>query len=90
MSFKLNPLPEVKQGIKAAANKPVFPSDSKGSSITRSRLSSAPHTLPTLTSFPQLDMYQGGFCLAVSEARRILITRPRLASSLKHVNIKRG
>lgn len=45
----------------------------------------------TYAHFLSLDcMYQGGFCLAASEATHILITWPRPASSLKHVNIKRG
>ena len=54
---------------------PVFSSNAKGSSIRGSRLSSERHALPTMTSFPLPDMYQGGFCLAASEATRILITR---------------
>lgn len=43
MSFKFNPLLEVRRGIKAPANKPLFSSDAKGSFIMRSCLSSAAH-----------------------------------------------
>lgn len=57
MSLKFNLLLEVKEGITAAANKPVFPSDEKGNSIRRSRPLSAQSTSPTRTSSPRPDMY---------------------------------
>lgn len=63
-SFKSNLLLEVKWPIKAAANKPMFSSNAKGNSIRTSIFPSAWHALSMLASFTQLDMYQGGFCLA--------------------------
>lgn len=69
MSFKFKLLLEVKQGIKAAANKPVFSFDAEGNSIRRRCLSSARHTSPAPTSFPRRHMYQCGFCLASEQGR---------------------
>lgn len=86
MGFKLNLLLEVNGGIKTAANKLVFSPDAKGNSIRRSCPSSARDESPTLTSCAQLDVYQGGFCLAESGLSVSLLP----GSSLKHVNIKRG
>lgn len=82
MSFKFNPLLEVKQLQTSQCFLLTPPS---GGAVSPPRGTLYLHWLPSLSR-----MYQGGFCLAASEATHILITRPRPASSLKHVNIKRG
>lgn len=89
MDFKSNLLQEVKQAIKAAANKPVLSSNVKGNSIRRSSLLGEAHI--THTDFLRSAGHLSRWLLSGSEqAKRILITQPRPASSLKHVNIKRG
>lgn len=79
MSFKFHSLLEVKL---LQTNQCTAPS---GGAVSPPRGALHLRRLPSAGR-----MHQGGFCLAASEATHILITRPHPASSLKHVNIKRG